>query len=161
MGNELSDRQTAIRLRLAGESVASICHTLKRSLRWFHKWWHRYLELGPEGLYELSRANQQVANRTPPHLERAVISIRRRLAARATPQTRYSRVGAAQIRAELQALHYAPLPSLRTIERIVARAGLSFHPCAWLRGCQRATIQNPKPTIPTRSTKSMSSDRAT
>jgi hypothetical protein len=31
MGNELSDRQTAIRLRLAGESIENICRTLKRS----------------------------------------------------------------------------------------------------------------------------------
>lgn len=128
MGNELSDRQAAIRLRLAGESIDEICRTLKRSKSWFHKWWQRYLALGPEGLYDLTRTNQQVVNRTPPHIERAVISIRRRLAARATPQTRYSRVGAAQIRAELETLGYTPLPSLRTIERIVARAGLTCPP---------------------------------
>jgi hypothetical protein len=94
MGNELSDRQAAIRMRLAGESITNICRTLKRSKPWFHKWWKRYLALGPEGLYDLTRANQRVVNRTPPHIERAVVSIRRRLAARATPQTRYSRVGA-------------------------------------------------------------------
>jgi putative transposase len=128
MGNELSDRQAAVRLRLAGESIENICRTLKRSRSWFHKWWKRYLALGPEGLCDLTRANQQVVNRTLPHIERAVISIRRRLAARATPQTRYSRVGAAQIRAELEVLGYSPLPSLRTIERIVARAGLTCPP---------------------------------
>ena len=50
MSNELSDRQTAIRLRLAGESIESICRTLKRSKPWFHKWWKRYLAMGPEGL---------------------------------------------------------------------------------------------------------------
>jgi putative transposase len=128
VGNELSDRQAAIRLRLAGENIDNICRTLKRTKPWFHKWWKRYLALGPEGLYDLTRANQRVINRTPPHIERAVISIRRRLAARATPQTRYSRVGAAQIRAELEILGYTPLPSLRTIERIVARAGLTCPP---------------------------------
>jgi hypothetical protein len=128
MGNELSDRQAAIRLRLAGESITNICDTLKRSESWFPKWWKRYLALGPEGLYDLTRANQRVVNRTPPHIERAVISTRRRLAARATPQTRYSRVGASQIRAELEALGYLPLPGLRTIERIVARAGLTCPP---------------------------------
>jgi hypothetical protein len=41
MGNELSDRQAAIRLRLAGESIENICRTLKRSKTWFHKWWKR------------------------------------------------------------------------------------------------------------------------
>ena len=126
--DELSVRQTAIRLRLAGENVESICRTLKRSKTWFHKWWRRYLESGPEGLYDLTRGNHQVVNRTPPHIERAVISIRRRLAARATPQTRYSRIGAVQIRAELEALEYSPLPGIRTINRIIARAGLSCPP---------------------------------
>jgi transposase InsO family protein len=128
MGNELYDRQAAIRLRLAGENIVDICNTLKRSTPWFHKWWKRYLALGPEGLYDLTHVNQRVVNRTPPHIERAVISIRRRLAARATPQTRYSRVGAVQIRSELETLGYSPLPSLRTIERIVSRAGLTCPP---------------------------------
>jgi transposase InsO family protein len=128
MQDELSVRRTAIRLRLAGESIESICRTLKRSRTWFHKWWQRYLESGPEGLYDLTCGNRQVVNRTPPHIERAVITIRRRLAARATPQTRYSQIGAAQIRAELETLGYSPLPCLRTINRIIARAGLSCPP---------------------------------
>jgi hypothetical protein len=128
MHNELFDRQAAIRRRLASESIASICQSLGRSEAWFHKWWRRYLEQGPEGLYDLSRTNQQVVNRTPPRIERAVISIRRRLAARATPQTRYSLVGAAQIRSELEALGYTPLPALRTIEGILTRAQLSCPP---------------------------------
>jgi transposase InsO family protein len=79
-------------------------------------------------LYDLTRGNRQVVNRTPPHIERAVISIRRRLAARTTPQTRYSQIGATQIRAELEVLGYSPLPCLRTINRIIARAGLSCPP---------------------------------
>lgn len=128
MQDELSVRRAAIRLRLAGESVESICRTLKRSRAWFQKWWRRYLESGPEGLYDLSRGNRQVVNRTPPHIERAIVTIRRRLAARATPQTRYSLMGATQIRAELEALGHTPLPSLRTIQRVIARAGLSCPP---------------------------------
>jgi transposase InsO family protein len=128
MQDELSVRRAAIRLRLAGESVESICRTLKRSRAWFQKWWRRYLESGPEGLYDLSRGNRQVVNRTPPHIERAIVTIRRRLAARATPQTRYSLIGATQIRAELEALGHTPLPSLRTIQRVIARAGLSCPP---------------------------------
>lgn len=128
MQDELSVRQSAIRLRLAGQSIESICRTLKRSRVWFHKWWRRYLESGPEGLYDLTRGNHQAVNRTPPHVERAVISIRRRLAARVAPQTRYSQIGVVQIRAELETLGYSPLPSLRAIRRIIARAGLSCPP---------------------------------
>jgi len=134
MHDELSKRQAAIRLQLAGERIESICRTLQRSKPWFHKWWKRYREMGPEGLFDLTRANQRVANRIPPHVERAIINIRNRLAARATPQSRYSLMGASQIHAELEALGYTPLPSLRTIERLVARAGLS---CPPLRVSQR------------------------
>jgi putative transposase len=143
MHDELSARQAAIRLRLAGEKVDSICRTLNRSAAWVHKWWRRYLEAGPAGLYDLTRANQCVANRTPPHIERAIISIRQRLAKRETTQTRYSLVGAVQIRAELEKLGYIPLPALRTIERIVARAGLT---CPPLRlAPQMARTQYPGP----------------
>jgi putative transposase len=125
MSDELSIRQTAIRLRLAGESVESICSTLKRSKPWFHKWWKRYLAMGPEGLYNLTRANHQVVRHTPPHIERAVLSVRRRRQARATPQTRYSQIGAAAIREELRTLGHTPLPSVRTVARILKRAGLT------------------------------------
>jgi transposase InsO family protein len=125
MSDELSIRQMAIRLRLAGEKVETICSTLKRSKPWFHKWWRRYLAMGPEGLYDLTRANHQVARQTPPHIERAVLSVRRRLEARATPQTRYGQIGAAIIREELRTLGLTPLPSMRTIGRILKRAGLT------------------------------------
>lgn len=143
MHDELSARQAAIRLRLAGEKIDSICRTLNRSAAWVHKWWRRYLEAGPAGLYDLTRANQRVVNRTPPHIERAILSIRRRLAKRATPQTRYSLMGAVQIRAELEKLGYAPLPALRTIERIVAGAGLTCPPLRLAR--QMAQTQYPGP----------------
>lgn len=128
MEDELSARQAAIRMRLSGETIDDICRTLSRSDTWFRKWWRRYMASGPEGLYDLTRANQHVVNRTPPHIERAVISIRKRLAKRSTPETRYSFVGATQIRAELQKLRYSPVPCPRTIERIVARAGLTCPP---------------------------------
>ena len=86
MRNELTDRQQAIRMRLAGDSVSLICQSLHRSPTWFHKWWQRYLAAGGEGLYDLTRARHEIVNRTPAHIERAILAIRRRLAARATSQ---------------------------------------------------------------------------
>ncbi len=56
MNDELSARQRAISLRLAGRSVKSICSILDRVEAWFHKWWGRYLQAGPEGLFDLTRA---------------------------------------------------------------------------------------------------------
>ena len=126
MSDELTARQRAISLRLAGRSVKQICSTLSRGETWFHKWWHRYLEAGPEGLYDSTRACSHVARRIPPELERTILSIRRRLQAHASPATRYSLIGATAIRAELKSLGIRPLPCERTIERVLERNGLTL-----------------------------------
>jgi len=125
MHDELTARQRAISLRLAGRPVNYICAALGRVEAWFYKWWHRYLEDGPAGLYDLTRANHHVAQRIPPELERAILSVRRRLQAHATPATRYSLIGATVILGELRALGVRPLPSERTIERVLERNGLT------------------------------------
>jgi putative transposase len=125
MHDEFTARQRAITLRLSGRPVKYICQALGRSPFWFHKWWRRYLEFGAEGLYDLTRANQHVAQRIPPELERTILSIRRRLQAHATPATRYRLVGAPAIVAELKALNVRPLPSVRTVERVLQRNGLT------------------------------------
>lgn len=125
MKDELAARQRAITLRLSGRSIQSICAAVGRSEVWFHKWWNRYLSIGPEGLYDLTRANHQVAQRIAPELERTILSIRRRLQAHATPATRYSLIGAGAILAELKTLGIRPLPVERTIERVLERNGLT------------------------------------
>jgi putative transposase len=125
MNDELALRQRAISLRLAGRPVKHICSALGRSEPWFHKWWGRYLQAGPEGLYDLTRARHHIAQQIPPELERAILSIRRRLQARATPATRYSLIGGTAIRAELKALGFRPLAAARTIERVLQRHGLT------------------------------------
>src|SRR5947209_92057 len=125
MNDELTARQRAINLRLAGRSVKYLCSTLGRVEAWFHKWWRRYLEDGPDGLYDLTRANHHVAQRIPPELERTILSGRRRLQAHATPATRYSLIGATAILSELHTLGIRPLPSERTIERVLERNGLT------------------------------------
>jgi len=84
MRNELSDRQQAIRMRLAGDSVSMISYALRRSGAWVRKWWQRYLAAGGEGLSDLSHAHANLLHRTPPHIEQAILAIRRRLVARAT-----------------------------------------------------------------------------
>ncbi len=125
MHDELAARQRAITLRLAGRPVKAICAAVGRSEVWFHKLWNRYLEAGPDGLYDVTRANHHVAQHISPELERAILSIRRRLQAHATPATRYSLIGAPVIHAELQALGIRPLPCERTIERVLERNGLT------------------------------------
>jgi putative transposase len=125
MDNELADRQQAIKLRLAGQSVEQICRILGRSHDWFHTWWRRYRADGPNGLFDLTRANLQ-ARRIAPDVERTIVTIRQRLASQTHPGTRYSLIGASTILAEMQALHIRPLPGLRTVERVLARNGVTL-----------------------------------
>jgi transposase InsO family protein len=125
MHDEFAARQRAITLRLSGRPVQYICQALGRSAFWFHKWWRRYLESGAEGLYDRTHATRHVAQRIAPELERAILSIRRRLQAHAAPATRYRLIGASAILAELQALGIRPLPNPRTIERVLQRNGLT------------------------------------
>src|SRR5512142_1640120 len=125
MRDEFTARQRAIALRLSGRSVKSICSALGRSEFWFYKWWRRYIESGAEGLYDLTRANHNVAQRISPELERTILSVRRRLQAHASPGTRYSLIGADAILAELKALSVRPLPGRRAIERVLQRNGLT------------------------------------
>src|SRR5512147_236334 len=124
MNDEFVARQRAITLRLAGRSVKQICSALGRTEAWFHKWWRRYLESGVDGLFDLTRA-RHVAPRIPPELERAILSVRRRLQAHAGPATRYSLIGATAILAELKGLDIRPLPSPRTVERVLQRHGIT------------------------------------
>src|SRR5207249_9216354 len=79
MNDELAARHRAITLRLAGRPVKAVCAAVARSEVWFRKWWHRYLEAGPDGLYDLTRATHHVALRISPELERTILSIRGRL----------------------------------------------------------------------------------
>jgi hypothetical protein len=125
MHDELAARQRAVTLRLAGRPIQAICAAVGRSEVWFHKWWDRYLQPGPEGLYDLTRANHHVAQRLSPELERTILSIRRRLQAHATPAIRYRLIGTTAILAELKTLEIRPMPCERTLGRVLERHGLT------------------------------------
>jgi transposase InsO family protein len=143
--DEYTDRNQAIKMRLAGQSVAQICHTVGRCKAWFHKWWGRYLEFGPDGLFDLTRANHQVVRRIPPELERTILTIRRRLESRSRPDTRYRLIGATAIWAELKALQYPSLPCPRTIERVLERHRLTAPKIRLARALPQSLYPGPRP----------------
>src|SRR5262249_16175828 len=96
MNDELTARQRAISLRLAGRSVKHICSALSPTEAWFQKGWRRELEAGPDGLYDLARANHQVARRITPELERTVLRRRSTAGAcgcRSCPRASWCRLG--------------------------------------------------------------------
>jgi hypothetical protein len=120
-------RCEAVRRRLQGQRVCDICQDLQRSPRWLNKWWHEYHRHPDTDFADRSRAPrtwpQQVASET----EQAIVGLRRALEAGATPDTRYGLIGARAIVGHLQRLKVQPLPSRATVQRILAKHGLT-HP---------------------------------
>lgn len=120
-------RNEAINRRLAGERPCDIYRALNRSKSWFDKHWARYRRYGREGLKSRSRAPKHVHNKTPLHVEEAIVRIRKILEERTDPELKYAFIGAPTIRSELKRMEIEPLPGLRAIERTLHRRGLT-HP---------------------------------
>jgi hypothetical protein len=161
MHEEFAPRRRAFSLRFSGRPVPCIRAALGRSLVGFHKWWGRDLESGAEGLHDLTLATHHVAHRLAPEWERAILSIRRRLPAHAWPATRYRRIGAPAILAELEALDIRPLPNPRTIERVLQRHGLTAPRVRLARLLPRPEYPGPQARASQELPRSISADQST
>lgn len=112
------ERAQAVRRFLNGEKSESICTSLGRSKAWLYKWVLRHTD---DDSWSESRSRRplDVACRTPREIEEIVKMIRLNL---------YNRVqfcGAQAILWELEDLAVRPLPSVRTINRILSRNELT------------------------------------
>jgi putative transposase len=135
MSYELSLRQQAVRLKQAGWLVSWICQRLDRSREWFYKWWNRYQLEGSRGLRDRSHAPHSRDSAWSAEMSQVILDLRDQLMRRRGPRERYRLAGAPTIRHELAGLGYEPLPSVRTLERILHRAGRTSpafrpQPCA-------------------------------
>ena len=135
MSQELTLRQKAIRWKQSGRAVSWICERLERSREWFYKWWNRYQAEGANGLCDRSHAPKTNLQRWSSETRQAILEIRDRWMRRRGPRERYRLAGAATIRHELACLGYDPLPSIRTIERVLQQGGRTSpafrpEPCA-------------------------------
>ena len=115
-------RQEAVRRRLAGESPTEIAATLGRTTRWVRKWAARHAEDGStSGWHESrSRAPHRSPTRTPDELQDQILGARARLVA--NPRAQY---GALAIQWELRRIGVIEIPPARTIEHVLARAGVA------------------------------------
>ena len=120
MGDEIKPRRVlAVERFKAGESPDAICTSLGKSKFWLYKWVKRYNE-GEASWYEdRSHRPLSIPNRTPSEIEEIVKLVRLSL---------YNRdlfCGAQSILWELEDLNVKPVPSLRTINRILGRNDLT------------------------------------
>jgi putative transposase len=119
MKDEIRQRIQAVQRFLTGEKPESICATMGRSRSWLYKWLHRHTENDEDWCCSLSKRPDITANRTPAEIEEIVKMVRLNL---------YNRslfFGAQAILWELEDLGVDPLPSLRTINRILSRNDLT------------------------------------
>jgi putative transposase len=114
---EVGLRREAARRRLAGESPRAIAGDLGRTRQWVAKWAARYDADDPGWALGRSRAPKRVPARTAQPVAAVVLEVRARL--EGNP---WAQVGAPAIAWELSKLG-AVVPQLRTIERILERAG--------------------------------------
>lgn len=113
------DRQQAIERYLSGQSPASICTALGYSRPWFYKWLQRFEKGDPNWFRNRSRRPQSSPARTSPELRALVVTVRQQLVTQGLFH------GDQAIRWELEDRGVHPLPSVRTIGRILAREGLT------------------------------------
>lgn len=120
-------RREAIRRRVQGERPVDICRDLGCSPRWFAKWWAEYQQNPRTDFADRSRAPKTSPHKTPEPIEQAIVNARKTLEAADTPDTKYGLIGAHAVGCHLDHLGIGPLPSDRTIQRIMARHDLT-HP---------------------------------
>ncbi len=122
MGTRLSleeARILAITRCLAGEDPTTVAASLGRSRQWVYKWLARHLTGGPDWTAERSRRPRTRPLALSARVEEAVRLVRLELYNEGLP------CGAQNIRWRLEELGLTPLPALRTINRILARRGLT------------------------------------
>jgi len=137
---EQAVRLEAVRRRLQGERRCDICADLNRSPAWFSKWWATYRHNLRTDFADAARAPHTSPQAIPQPVIEAVVSVRKVLEAANTPETRYGFIGAASIQTHLDRMRIAPLPSVPTIQRILAEYDLT-HPL----GAGSATAYYPWP----------------
>jgi len=117
--NPKKERADAVQRFLQGEDPQSICASVGKSTRWLHKWVARHAPDNPAWCEDQSRKPLISPYRTPAKIEDIVQMVRLSL---------YNKglfCGAQAIRWELEDLAAQPLPSLRTINRILNRRDLT------------------------------------
>ncbi|MBJ6727347.1 helix-turn-helix domain-containing protein [Geomesophilobacter sediminis] len=114
-----ADRIWAVQRFLNGEKPETICSTLGRSRAWLYKWVDRHIQGDDSWCESLSRRPLSSSTRTSSEIEEIVKMIRLSL------YNRDQFCGAQAILWELEDLDVEPLPSLRTINRILSRNDLT------------------------------------
>ncbi len=108
-------RQRAIDRYLAGDPIEDICRELACSKSWLYKWRDRYRVTDPSWSAAQSRRPRTTPTKTPQRIAQVVVALRQALAQHGKD------CGAASIQQALAQQGIEPVPSQRTIYRILHR----------------------------------------
>lgn len=120
-----AEREKAVHLCRLGHSPAEVATELGRSPQWVRKWWRQYRSSGWAGLTEGSRAPHQHGRRLSPEIQKAVQRARSELEAEAAQGIGLKYIGSRAIRTRLKKWKIKSLPSVRSIERILAESKMT------------------------------------
>lgn len=116
-------RVRAIELYQQGKGFEGILRQVGRCRSWLAKWLGRFREGGKAWLKDQSRVPHCIWRKTPAAMVEQVLLVRDELEAHRTRRTAFSGISAEAIQWELGHKRIRRVPSLRTIERILARHG--------------------------------------
>jgi len=108
-------RQQALARYLAGDPTEAICRDLHCAKSWLYKWKARYQADDPGWAKGLSTQPRHTPRQTPQPIEQTVVTVYRTLVQSG------KRGSAAAIQQGLEQQGVAPIPSRRTIYRILQR----------------------------------------
>ncbi len=108
-------RKQAIARYFAGDKIKDICQQMACSKSWLYKWKARYQPDDSAWAREMTRSPKTPAAKTPTIIEQTVVHLRQTL------EQKGEICGAATIRQALKQQGLKPVPSLRTIYRILQR----------------------------------------
>ena len=109
-------RQRAIDRYLAGDPIEDICREWACSKSWRYTWRDRYLATDPSWSAALSRSPSTTPTKTPHRIAQGVVALRQTLAQHGKGY------GAAFIQQALAQQGIEPVPSQRTLYRILHRS---------------------------------------
>ncbi len=118
-------RHQAIARYLAGDPIEAICRDLHCAKSWLYKWKARYQADDPGWATRRSTQPRHTPNQTPQPVAQRIVTLHRTLGQSG------QRGSAAAIQQALQQQGLAPVPSLRTISRLLqrhAQEAISRHP---------------------------------
>ena len=108
-------RKQAVVRYLAGDKIEAICRDLRGAKSWLYKWKARYQADDPTWAKGLSTQPRHKPRQVPQRIEQCIVELRRTLGQRGQHGS------AASIQQELDQQGIKPMPSLRTIYRMLQR----------------------------------------